>query len=403
MIPYGRQYIDDEDIQAVIEVLRSDWLTQGPKVKEFEETLAQYCGAQYAVAVSSGTAALHLAYRAAGICEGDEVITTPITFAASANAVAFCGGKPVFADIDEKTFNIDVREIERKITSGTKALLSVHFAGLPCDMQAISALAKEHGLIVIEDACHALGAKYRGQGSGVKGQEKIKKNDEWIKIGSCEHSDMTLFSFHPVKHITTGEGGAILTNNKEYYEKLLKLRSHGITKDQSQFTALDGQPAGMWYYEMQELGYNYRLTDIQCALGLSQLKKLDMFVNKRRALVEIYNKSFKNLPHIEIPYEPVLCESSYHLYVLRVSFDKLGKTRKQVVEELQLKGVGTQVHYIPVHMQPYYKNIYHYREGDLPVAESYYKKALSLPLYFAMTDDDIEKVINSVMECLNVK
>lgn len=403
LIPYGKQSIDEDDIKAVLDVLRSDWITQGPEIEKFENALAGYCGARYAVVVSSGTAALHLACLTVAIQNGDEVITSPMTFVASANAVVFCGGRPVFADIDEKTCNIDVMEIKKKITSRTKALIPVHFAGLPCDMEAIFALAEAHDLIVIEDACHALGAAYSIQKAESSRQIKKSVVNEWIKVGSCAHSDMTVFSFHPVKHITTGEGGAILTNNKEYYEKLLRLRSHGITKDPARFTAINKQSFGMWYYEMQELGYNYRMTDIQCTLGLSQIKKLDRFVEKRRSIVGRYNKSFKNMTNVEILYEPMSCKSSYHLYVLRVLFDKLGKTRSHMMDELKRKGIGTQVHYIPVHLQPYYRSTYHYREGDFPVAEAYYEKALSLPLYPAMTDEDIDRVIDSVSEYLNVK
>lgn len=403
LIPYGKQSIDEDDIGAVLDVLRSDWITQGPIIEQFEKALAGYCGARYAVVVSSGTAALHLACLAADIQSDDEVITSPITFVASANAVAFCGGRPIFADIEEKTYNIDVAEIKKKITSRTKALIPVHFSGLPCDMEAIFALAEAHDLIVIEDACHALGAKYKDQVSGTRGQGKNRKRHKWIKVGSCKHSDMTVFSFHPVKHITTGEGGAILTNNRAYYEKLLRLRSHGITKDSSLFTAHNQQSTGMWYYEMQELGYNYRITDMQCALGLSQFKKLDRFVERRRKIVKRYNKNLVDIPYVEIPFEGEKYKSSYHLYVLRVLFDKLGKTRTHMMNELKRKGIGTQVHYIPVHLQPYYRNTYHYRAGDFPVAEAYYKKALSLPLYPAMTDEDVNKVIDSVGAYLNAR
>src|SRR3989338_10997620 len=295
MLPYGRQWIDEDDIKAVVEVLRSDWLTKGPKVEEFEKAMAEYCGAKYAVAVSSGTAALHLACLVAGIKQGDEAITSPITFVASANCVLYCGGKPVFADIDKDTYNIDPAEIKKKITKKTRAIIPVHFAGLPCDMGAIKKIAEEYDLIIIEDACHALGAEYGIQNPGLRTKE------EWIKVGSCSHSDMAVFSFHPVKHITTGEGGAVLTNNEKFYEKLLLFRNHVITKDPEKFTnkdlafPLSSEPLihnpNPWYYEMQELGFNHRITDMQCALGISQLRKLDSFISRRRKIVSIYNQA----------------------------------------------------------------------------------------------------------------
>jgi dTDP-4-amino-4,6-dideoxygalactose transaminase len=271
-ISYGRQYIDKEDIREAIKVLRSDLLTQGPKVVEFESLLAGYCGAKYAVAVSSGTAALHIACLVAGLKKRDEAITTPMTFAATANSVLYTGAKPVFADINPETANIDARKISAHITGRTKAILPVHYAGLPCDMHSISKIAKKRGIVVIEDACHALGASY-------------KHNKRWVKVGNCALSDMVVFSFHPVKSITTGEGGAVLTDRKELYEKLLMLRSHGITKERSKFTGSDALSCGDWYHEMQLLGFNYRITDFQCAMGISQLKKLDDFIEIGRAHV----------------------------------------------------------------------------------------------------------------------
>lgn len=398
MLPYGRQWIDEDDIKAVVEVLRSDWLTQGPKVEEFEKAVAQYCGAKYAVAVSSGTAALHLACLVSGIKEGDEVITTPITFVASANCIVYCGGKPVFADIDKDTYNIDPAEIKKKITSKTKAIIPVHFSGLPCDMEAIKKIAEDHDLVIIEDACHALGAEWQDI------------NGKWHKVGSCSHSDMTVFSFHPVKHITTGEGGAVLTNNEKFYEKLLFFRNHGITKDTEKFTnkdlAFSLNPESLihnpnpWYYEMYGLGFNYRLTDIQCALGRSQLKKLDSFITRRREIAAIYSKAFEDVEYIKIPIEPKGRRSAYHLYVLQIDFEKLGKSRADVMNELRGKGIGTQVHYIPLHLQPYYKRSFGCKKGDYPAAEGYYDKTLSLPVYPRMTDKEIEKVADSVADVL---
>ncbi len=401
MVPYGKQSIDNDDISAVVACLQSDWLTQGPKVKAFEEALAGYCGARYAVAVSSGTAALHIACLAAGIRKGDEVVTTPITFVASANCIVFCGGKPVFTDIQKDTNNIDPEEIRRNRNSKTKAIIPVDFAGHPCDIENIHRIAKEHDLVIIEDGCHALGARYKVQCS------KLDVAKRWFKVGSCEHADMAVFSFHPVKHITTGEGGVVLTNDAGYYKKLNMLRSHGITKDPEHFVSKDGVLDktfyGPWYYEMQELGFNYRITDIQCALGLSQLKKLDSFVERRRVIAVRYNEAFKGIEPVKIPYELEYAQSSYHLYTLQVDFDRINKSRTDFVEELKMKGVGTQVHYVPVHLQPYYKKHFDYREGDYPNAESYYRRTISLPLYPAMTDEDVEKVIRAVKGSLSVR
>lgn len=357
-IPYGHQWIDEKDIKEVIKVLKSDWITQGPKIKEFEEALCKYTGAKYAVAVSSGTAALHIACLAAGIKEGDEVITTPITFVATANCILYCGGRPVFADIQEDTVNIDPDEIKKKITKMTKAIIPVHFAGHPCDLEEIYEIAKENNLIVIEDACHALGAEYKGS-----------------KIGSCKYSDMTVFSFHPVKSITTGEGGAVLTNNKDLYEKLLLLRNHGITKDKRKFI---NKKEGGWYYEMHELGFNYRITDIQSALGISQLKKLDKFIKRRREIVDIYNKELSEIDEIILPVERPYVKSSWHIYYIRL---KNPQKRRFVFEKLQEKGIGVQVHYIPVYRQPYYQTNFGYKKGDYPKAEDYYHRSLTVPLY----------------------
>lgn len=375
-IPYGKQWIDDNDIDAIVKVLKSAWVTQGPKIKEFEEKIAYYCGVKYAVAVSSGTAALHIACLAADIKKGNEVITSPITFAASANCVLYCGGKPVFADIQHDTINIDPIEIEKKINSRTKAIIPVDFAGHPCDLKEIHVIAKKNNLIVIEDACHALGAEYRNN-----------------KIGSCKYSDMTIFSFHPVKTITTGEGGMVLTNRKDLYEKLLLLRSHGITKDNSKFTSSRHRFAEeKWYYEMQFLGYNFRITDIQCALGISQLKKIDKFVKRRREIVQIYNKAFKNIEGINIPFKKPEVESACHIYVIRLNLNNFKVGRKEVFDALLKENIGTQILYIPVYRHPYYQGL-GYKKVYCPEAERYYEETIALPLFPSINKREIKYVI----------
>lgn len=368
MIPYGRQWIEEDDIQAVIEVLKSDYLTTGPKVQEFEKTVAEYVGAKYAVAVSNGTAALHAACFAAGIKSGDEVITTPITFAASSNCVLYCGGKPVFADIETDTYNIDPNDIIRKITNKTKAIIPVHFAGQPCNMDRINEIAKQYNLLVIEDAAHALGADYKGK-----------------KIGSI--SDMTIFSFHPVKHITTGEGGMITTNDKDLYDKLILFRTHGITRDSEFMTHNEGA----WYYEQLDLGLNYRITDIQCALGISQMKKLDRFVARRKEIANKYNQAFRDVQNITLPKQSNNCNSSWHLYVIQI----LNKDRKQVFDKLRQLGIGVNVHYIPVYKHPYYQNN-GYSKTACANAENYYKHAISIPIFPKMTDEEVDYVIENI-------
>jgi len=380
-IPYGRQLIDFADIKEVVKTLKSQLLTQGPKVAEFEQVVAKYCGVKYAIAVSNGTAALHLACLAAGLKKNDEGITSPITFVASSNCMLYCNAKPVFADIENETANISIKDIEKKITPRTKVLIPVHFAGHPCNMPQIYTLARKHKLTVIEDAAHALGAKY-------------KHNNKWIKVGSCAHSDMTILSFHPVKHITTGEGGMILTNRKDLYEKLIKLRSHGITKSN-----LANNADGEWYYEMQELGYNYRITDIQSALGISQIKKLDSFINKRKDIVKKYNKIFKNNLLFSTPVENKCYSSSYHLYVIKLNSNLFSK-RKLIVSKLKEKHIGTQVHYIPIYKQPYYKSL-GYKSNTCTNAEHYYKAALSLPLFPAMTNFEVNYVAKTVLKVIN--
>jgi UDP-4-amino-4,6-dideoxy-N-acetyl-beta-L-altrosamine transaminase len=379
-IPYGHQCIDKDDIQAVLEVLRSDFLTQGPKVREFEEALAEYCGAKYAVSFSSGTAALHGAYFAADIGDDDEVITSPITFLATANAALFLGSRPVFVDIEPDTGNIDAELVELVITSKTKAIVPVHFAGHPAELERIAEVAREHNLLVIEDACHALGAKYQG-----------------TIMGDCKYSDMTVFSFHPVKSITTGEGGAVLTNNKEYYEKLVMFGHHGITKDKSVFVN-KGEDASQcqWYYEMQHLGYNYRLTDIQCALGISQLKKLDTFVLKRRQIVDAYSRAFKGNPFFDLPVERSGVESAWHLYAIRLK-DAYKHMKPKIFGGLRLRQIGVQVHYIPVHFQPYYQQL-GYSRDLCPNAKDFYERQISIPIYPTMSDEDVGYVISSLLD-----
>lgn len=362
IIPYGHQWIDNEDIKEVVKVLKSDWLTQGPKIEEFEKAVAKYCGAKYGVAFSSGTAALHCAYNAVGIKNGDEIITTPLTFMATSNTLVFCGAKPVFVDIDKETLNIDPEKIEKKITNKTKAIATVDFAGLPCDYNKIFKIAKENNLLVIEDACHALGAEYKGK-----------------KVGSF--SDITVLSFHPVKHITTCEGGMALTNNKNFYENLKLFRNHGIVKKPKK---------GKWYYEMKNPGLNYRITDVQCALGLSQLKKLNRFLKKRREIAEIYDKAFKGMAKIILPKGSGFSKSAWHLYPIQV------KNRKKVFDKLQKKGIGVQVHYMPLHLHPFYRDKFGYKKKDFPVAEEYYEKAISLPIFPKMTNKEIQYIINSV-------
>ncbi|MBA4321040.1 MAG: UDP-4-amino-4,6-dideoxy-N-acetyl-beta-L-altrosamine transaminase [Flavobacterium sp.] len=371
IISYGRQWVDDKDIKEVVKVLKSEWLTQGPKIEEFEKAVAKYCGAKYGVAVSSGTAALHAAYSVAGVKLGDEVITTPLTFVATSNMLYFCGAKPVFVDIKSDTLNINPELVEGHITPKTKAIVPVDFAGHPCDYDKILKIAKDNNLLVIEDACHALGAEYRGR-----------------KIGSF--SDMTILSFHPVKHITTGEGGMILTNNKDFYEKLKVFRHHGIIKKPEK---------GKWYYEIENLGYNYRLTDFQCALGLSQLKKIDKFLKRRREIAAKYNKAFEKNKEIILPTEKDYVKSAWHIYPIQVR----GADRREVFEYLQKKGIGVQVHYMPLHLQPFYKNKFNYEKRDFPVAEKYYEKAITLPLFYKMTNKDVEYVVGSVKKILTDK
>lgn len=370
MIPYGRQTIEEDDIQAVVDVLRSDYLTTGPKIAEFEKMVADYVGAKYAVAISNGTSALHAACFAARIQPGDEVITTPLTFAASSNCVLYCGGTSVFADVDPKTYNIDPEDIRRKITDKTKAIIAVHLAGQPCDMDEIHKIAKEHDLLVIEDGAHALGSVYKGK-----------------KIGTL--SDMTTFSFHPVKPITTGEGGMIVTDNKEFYQKMMLFRSHGITRDENLMTRNDGP----WFYQQLDLGYNYRITDIQCALGCSQMKKLDRFLARRKEIVARYNEAFADCENIVTPYQLPETESGWHLYIVQVK----NCDRRKVFETLREQGIAVNVHYIPVYMHPYYQE-HGYKDVHCKNAEEVYSHIISLPLYPALTSEQQKFVIGRVRE-----
>lgn len=376
-LAYGKQKIDEDDINSVVKVLKGDYLTTGPIVSEFENSVAKYVGTKYAVAVSNGTAALHMACYAAGISEGDEVLVPAITFAASSNCVLYCGGKPVFIDIDPKSYNIDINKIKEKITSKTKAIIPVDFAGQSVDMDSILKIAEEYNLIVIEDAAHALGSEYKNE-----------------KVGSKAH--MTEFSFHPVKPITTGEGGVVVTNSKELYEKMILFRSHGITRNSELMT----ENQGPWYYEQIDLGYNYRLTDIQSALGLSQIKKLDDFILKRREIVNKYNEAFKDLKEIVTPFENEYSKSGHHIYVLLLNLDKLKCGRKEIFEALQAENIGVNVHYLPVYLHPYYKKL-GYKKGECPVAEDIYNRMITIPLFPSMSDKDIKDVIEAVKKVLN--
>lgn len=381
MIGYGHQYIDDADIEAVVSVLKSDYLTQGPFVTKFEQEICKITGAKYCVSVSNATAGLHIAVAALGLGYDAEGITTPNTFLASSNCMVYNHVKPVFADIDPVSYNIDPAEIEKHITDKTKLLIPVHFAGLPCEMDKISAIAQKHNLRIIEDAAHAIGSQY-ADGS---------------YVGNCKYSDMTVFSFHPVKTITTGEGGAVTTNDEALYQKLLMLRSHGTTKSEKLLT----KNPGPWYYEMQALGFNYRMTDMQAALGYSQLQKLDFFKKRRREIVVKYNKAFAGMQLLKTPVEPANVSSCYHLYAVQIDFAALGKSRTQVMQELRDKGIGTQVHYIPVPTQPFYKATFGYKDGDYPVAEKYYEQELSLPLYPGLSNEDVDYITKIIKEIIS--
>ncbi|HIK35522.1 MULTISPECIES: UDP-4-amino-4,6-dideoxy-N-acetyl-beta-L-altrosamine transaminase [unclassified Thermosynechococcus] len=384
IIPYGRQDITPEDIAAVIEVLQSDWLTQGPKIPEFEAALASYCGARYAIVVSSATAALHLACIAAGLKGGDRLWTSPITFVASANCGLYCGATVDFVDIDPHTYNLSVSALAAKLelaqTQGTlpKIVIPVHLAGQSCEMAALAELAQTYGFTLIEDASHAIGGQYRGR-----------------PIGCCEFSTMAVFSFHPVKIITTGEGGAILTNDPDLYQKLIRLRSHGITRDPQQMVS---DSHGPWYYQQLELGFNYRMTDLQAALGLRQLQRLDLFVERRRFLAQRYHQYLADLP-LTLPFQHPDTRSSWHLYIIRLKRDQIQTSHREVFEALRALGIGVNLHYIPVHTQPYYQQL-GFQWGDFPNAEAYYQEAISLPLYYGLTLAQQDQVIQALKQVL---
>jgi len=392
MIPYGKQSISDEDIAAVVEALQSDYLTCGPRVEQFENAFAEYVGAKHAIAVCNATAALHLAMLAADIGEGDRVITSPNTFLSSANCAAFVGAIPDFCDIDPATYTMDPGSLKEVWSDDVKAVIPVAYAGQSADMKAIYEIAHQKGAIVIEDACHGTGGGF------------YKDGQTW-KQGGHPWADMTIFSFHPVKTLTTGEGGMLVTNNDAYAAKVRQLRMHGMERDPAQFQGLGSKdPAlserGPWYYEMQDLGYNFRITDIQCALGSSQLKRLPAFIKRRQEIVARYNEAFAELPWLQVPQvhqELDRKEVSWHLYTVQIDFPQLGKSRTEVMLELREQGVGTQVLYIPVYLQPWYRKTYGYAAGKCPNAETYYAKALSLPLFPAITDDEVSHVITSVL------
>jgi len=371
MIPYSRQSIDEEDIEAVVEVLRSDWLTTGPKVDAFERAFAGYVGAEEAVAVSNGTAALHAAMYALRIGPNDEVIVPAMTFSATANCVVFQGGTPVFSDVDRGTLLINPASVEANITHRTKAIIAVDFAGQPCDYDSLRALANRHRLTLVADACHSLGGSYKG-----------------LPVGSL--AKLNTFSFHPVKHITTGEGGMITTNNPELAKRMRVFRNHGITTDHRQREAL-----GSWFYEMIDLGYNYRITDFQCALGLSQLKKLPGWVTRRQEIARRYDTSFADVSEIELLGVREELIHAYHLYVIRLNLEKLRAGRADLFAALRSAGIGVNVHYIPVHLHPFYRKRFDTGPGMCPVAEAVYERLLSLPLFHGMTDDDVDTVIQS--------
>jgi UDP-4-amino-4,6-dideoxy-N-acetyl-beta-L-altrosamine transaminase len=384
MIPYGRQEVTQADIDAVVKVLRSDFLTQGPMVPRFEKAVTDYCGAQHAVAVNSATSALHIACLALALGPGDRLWTSPITFVASANCGLYCGAEVDFVDIDPRTYNLCPRALERKLVEAEqqgrlpKIVVPVHLCGQPCDMQAIHALSQRFGFRVIEDASHAIGGKYRGE-----------------PIGNGRYSDITIFSFHPVKIITTAEGGMALTNDAELAERMVLLRSHGITRDPAKMTH---EPDGPWYYQQIELGFNYRMTELQAALGVSQMERVDDYLRRRHALAERYDARLAGLP-LTLPWQHPDSYSGLHLYVIRLQPERIGKSHREVFELLRSRGIGVNLHYIPVHTQPYYQRM-GFHAGDYPEAERYYAEAISLPMYPTMTEAQQDQVVAALAEAL---
>ena len=376
LLPYGRQSLNEQDIQAVVEVLRSDWLTTGPKVGEFEERFAAWVGAKYGVSFSSGTAALHAAAFAAGLGPGDEAITTPMTFCATANCVLYQGANAVFADVSADTLNLDPGEVAKKLSLRTKAILAVDYAGHPADIGALLAVTRRRGIPLIEDACHALGAEYQGK-----------------RVGSI--ADMTVFSFHPVKHLTTGEGGMVATNDARLAETLRRFRNHGISSE-----ARQRQESGQWFYEMVLLGFNYRLTDIACALGLSQLEKLAANLARRREIAAQYTAAFRDLPAIVLPTVRAGVLPAWHLYPVRLNLEMLAVGRGEVFRALRAENIGVNVHYIPVHLHPYYRDQFGHRDGECPVAEAAYERLISLPMFHGMTDADVGDVVRAVSKVI---
>lgn len=381
MIFYGRQNIDQSDIDEVINVLRSDWLTQGPAIEKFEKSVAAYCGTKYAVAVTNATSALHIACLAAGLKAGDVLWTAPNTFVASANCARYCGASVDFVDIDEATYNMSVSALEKKLKSGQvrpKVVIPVHFSGQSCEMDKIYLLAQQYHFTIIEDGSHAIGAEY---------QEK--------KIGSCQYSDMTVFSFHPVKIITTAEGGMILTNDQELYQRLILYRSHGITRDAAK---MENKSDGPWYYEQIDLGFNYRMTDLQAALGVSQMRRLDKFVEKRRYLAQRYNALLTEFP-LKIPYQHADSKSSWHVYSVCLDLSKIKISKREIFARMHEKGIVLNLHYIPVHLQPYYEKL-GFKRGNFPYSERYYDEAMTLPLYYELTDSQQDYIVQSFKEVL---
>ncbi|MBO4808949.1 MAG: UDP-4-amino-4,6-dideoxy-N-acetyl-beta-L-altrosamine transaminase [Lachnospiraceae bacterium] len=377
-ISYGHQFIDEDDIKAVEAVLRSDFLTCGPEIDKLEKKLCDITGAKYAVLCANGTAALHIACLSAGVGEGDEVITTPITFAASANCALYCGAKPVFADINEETYNLDPDEAEKKVTSKTKAIIPVDYTGQAAELKRFRQIADKHNLVFIEDAAHSIGTVYDGK-----------------NVGSI--ADMTTFSFHPVKTVTGGEGGAVLTNNEEYYKKLLLFRAHGITRDPSM---MERESDGPWYYEQVALSTNYRMTDMQAALINSQLNKLKRFSDRRKEIVSKYNEAFSKMPELFVQKEIPESDSTRHLYILRIKPEMLSIDRAKFFEAMSAEGIGCNVHYIPVYRHPYYEHL-GYKKGLCPKAEKLYSEIMSIPLYPAMTDKDVDDVIEAVTKIVD--